>query len=227
LPPPLIVLFDIDGTLVRKAGPHHGRALEDAVHQVTGRRVSIAGIPVFGMLDSDILTEMMDAAGVARGVQRESRAQIQARAQQLYRRTCPDLRPRVIPGVRPLLRRLRRAGAKLGLVTGNFTRIGWHKVERAGLRGHFAFGGFAGMGPTRAALARRAMDHARRQGWLTPHARVVLIGDTPNDVEAARANGILSVAVATGHYSAADLRPHGPAVLVENLAELPPERLWA
>jgi phosphoglycolate phosphatase-like HAD superfamily hydrolase len=224
---PPVILFDIDGTLVRKAGPQHGQALADAVRHVTGRRVSIDGIPVFGMLDSDILVEMMSSAGLPRRHQRDALAEIHAVAQRLYRRSCPDLRSRVIPGVRPLLRRLTRQGARLGLVTGNLTRIGWHKVERAGLRSHFRFGGFAGMAPTRAALAKLALDHARRQGWLHRHTPVALIGDTPNDIEAARLNGIPSVAVATGHYNADQLRAHSPTMLVDNLDALSLEELLA
>jgi beta-phosphoglucomutase-like phosphatase (HAD superfamily) len=55
-------LFDIDGTLVRRAGPHHRQALVDAVRQVTGAETTTEGIPVHGMLDPDILAWMMRAA---------------------------------------------------------------------------------------------------------------------------------------------------------------------
>ena len=216
----LLVLFDIDGTLVRKAGPHHGQALVDAVRLVTGRRTTMEGIPVFGMLDGDILTLMMQAAGLSRRAIAAHMPAIHAAAEQLYVRHCPDLTARVIPGVRPLLRRLARRSAPCGLVTGNLSRIGWHKVARARLRHHFRFGAFADMGPTRTELARLALAEARRNGWLRPGTRTVLIGDTANDIEAARANGILSVAVATGHYGVDELSAHRPDVLVESLRDL-------
>lgn len=61
---PDLILFDIDGTLVRRAGPHHRQALVDAVRQVTGIETTTDGIPVHGMLDPDILTQMMRAAGI-------------------------------------------------------------------------------------------------------------------------------------------------------------------
>lgn len=221
----LVVLFDIDGTLVRKAGPHHGQALVEAVRLVTGRHVSIEGIAVFGMLDGDIVAEMMAAAGFSSRQVRERMPAIHAVAERLYRERCPDLTARVIPGVRPLLRRLARRGVACGLVTGNLSRIGWHKVQRARLRQHFRFGAFADMGATRTELARLALAHARRRGWLPRGTRPVLIGDTANDIEAARANGILSVAVATGHYGLEELRPHGPDILLSNLAELELDRL--
>src|ERR1051326_9001717 len=62
--PPALVLFDIDGTLVRRAGPHHRQALVDAVRDIAGLETTTEGIPVQGMLDPDILTTMMLNAGV-------------------------------------------------------------------------------------------------------------------------------------------------------------------
>ena len=56
---PALVLFDIDGTLIRRAGPHHRQALVDAVRHVTGLETTTDHIPVHGMLDPDILTRMM------------------------------------------------------------------------------------------------------------------------------------------------------------------------
>jgi phosphoglycolate phosphatase len=197
----------------------------EAVRLVTGRRVTIDGIPVYGMLDGDILTEMMTVAGFSRREMRRHMPAIHSTAHRLYRQHCPDLTGRVIPGVRGVLRRLTRRGVACGLVTGNLSSIGWHKVQRAQLRHHFRFGAFADMGATRTELARLALAHARRRGWLGPQVRPFLIGDTANDIEAARANGIVSVAVATGHYGVDELRPHRPDFLLSNLAELELERL--
>ena len=217
---PLLVLFDIDGTLVRKAGPHHGQALVDAVRLVTGRQTTTEGIPVFGMLDGDILTSMMATAGLSQRAIATHMPAIHATAERIYQGSCPDLTARVIPGVRSLLRRLARRGSRCGLVTGNLSRIGWHKVTRARLRHHFRFGAFADMGATRTELARLALAEARRKGWLRDGVRPLLIGDTANDIEAARANGIVSVAVATGHYGLDELRPHRPDFLLANLRDL-------
>src|SRR5580658_5493841 len=58
---PDLILFDIDGTLVRRAGPHHRQALVDAIRQVTGLETTNDGIPVHGMLDPDIITSMLRA----------------------------------------------------------------------------------------------------------------------------------------------------------------------
>ena len=58
-----MVLFDIDGTLIRRAGPHHRQALVDAVRAITGIETTTEGVPVQGMLDRDILTVMLRNAG--------------------------------------------------------------------------------------------------------------------------------------------------------------------
>src|SRR5258705_11059473 len=105
-----LVLFDIDGTLIRRAGPHHREALVDAVRHVTGLETTTDHIPVHGMLDPDILTRMMlDAAGAPALIRRSMPAVIE-KAQALYVRRCPDLSEKICPGVRALLGRLQRRG---------------------------------------------------------------------------------------------------------------------
>ncbi len=220
-----LVLFDIDGTLVRRAGPAHGQALEDAVRLETGVRVSIASIPVYGMLDGDIITQMMREAGCSSRAIRTALPAVMARAQRLYHRRCPDLRQRVCPGVRPLLQRLGRRQATLGLVTGNLSAIAWRKMRQAGLDHHFHLGAFADQGNTRGKLAKLAAREARRAGWVTRSTPTYLIGDTANDILAAKENGMVSIAVATGHYSTADLAVHQPDILLEDLRQLKLEQL--
>src|SRR5450432_3190215 len=88
-PAPALVLFDIDGTLIRRAGPHHRQVLVDAVRHVTGLESTTEGIPVHGMLDPDILTNMMAAAGAAPGQIRRAMPAIVEKAQALYVRRCP------------------------------------------------------------------------------------------------------------------------------------------
>jgi phosphoglycolate phosphatase len=224
-PQPALVLFDIDGTLIRRAGPAHRQVLEDAVRRVTGRRSTTDGIPVQGMLDSDILRLMLRASGATAREMRDSMDAIMASAQRLYARRCPDLRAKVCPGVRGCLRRLIRRGATLGLVSGNLSRIAWTKLRRADLVEHFRFGAFAGDAPTRAALARRAAAEARRRGWIERGSPVALVGDHPNDVAAAKANGFLSVGVGTGIVSWEELIAAGPDVAVPDLRSLKVERL--
>jgi len=219
-PSPALVLFDIDGTLIRGAGPHHKQALVDAIRCVTGIETTANGIPVHGMLDRDILTLMMQAGGLPVSRIRRVMPEIVQRAQSMYARRCPDLREKTCPGVRALLGRLRRRGVPMGLVTGNLTRIGWMKMRRAGLYDHFRFGAFSEMARDRAGLARLAVRRAKQSGWIDGDALVTLIGDAPADILAARANGIRSVAVETGLSLPADLATHSPDVQVADLRAL-------
>src|SRR6202047_222218 len=130
-----LVLFDIDGTLVRRAGPHHRDALVYAVRRVTGLKTTTEGIPVQGMLDPDILTIMMRTAGAGRAAIRAAPPEILRAAERYYLRVCPVLAEMHCPGVEPVLRRLTRRGTLLGLVTGTLTGIGWGKLESGGVCG--------------------------------------------------------------------------------------------
>lgn len=215
-----LVLFDIDGTLLRRSGPAHRRALERAVERVTGTAVSIDGIPVAGMLDRDILLEMMARAGLRGRAAERLLNEAGRAAQNIYVRTCPDLSRKVCPGVRGLLRTLQRRGVPCGLVTGNLERIAWTKMRRAGLREFFSVGAFSGDGPTRAALIRLAVQRARRAGLIGQNAETVYVGDHPNDVKAAREAGVRIMAVGTGVVSGEDLRAFSPDQYIEDLRAL-------
>jgi phosphoglycolate phosphatase-like HAD superfamily hydrolase len=125
-----------------------------------------------------------------------------------------------------LLYRLSRKGIPAGLVTGNLTRIGWKKMEQAGLRSYLRFGAFAELAKDRAGLVRIAVRHARNQGWIDRKSSITLIGDHPNDIRAAKANGVRSVAVATGVISAEELGSHSPDLVVADMRSLTMETLF-
>ncbi len=220
-----MVFFDIDGTLIRRAGLHHRMALIEAVRLVTGLEANVDGIPLHGMLDPEILRAMMRNAGASASLIRGALPAIQRHAERFFVRHCPNLERKVCPGARRLLRSLRAAGVPLGLVTGNYTRIGWKKLERAGIRRYFALGAFGEMGKDRTALLRLALRQARDRGWIGGNTRVSLVGDTPRDVEAARANGVAAVAVSTGLCGIEELAAVGPDILVEDLRAISAARL--
>lgn len=224
MPGPL-VLFDIDGTLLRRAGPHHREALVEAVRKATGIETTTEGIAVQGMLDRDIVAAMLRTSGASPSFVRRHMPAIIEHAQKIYARSCPDLRRKVCPGARMLLYRLSRRGIATGLVTGNLTRIGWKKMERAGLRPYLRFGAFAELARDRAGLVRIAIRHARREGWINGASPIALIGDHPNDIRAARANRVRAIAVATGVVGAEELAAHSPDVLVPDLRSLSIETL--
>ena len=221
-----LVLFDIDGTLLRRAGPHHREALAAAIKKVTGITTTTDGIAVSGMLDRDILTAMLRREGASAALIRRAMPEMVEYAQRVYMRTCPDLRRKVSPGAPMLLYKLWRRGIPAGLVTGNLTRIGWTKMERAGLRRYLRFGAFAEMARDRAGLVGIALQHARREGWIDRTSPVALIGDHPNDIQAAKAHGVRSVAVATGLIGETELARYDPDILVPDMRSLSIEMLF-
>jgi phosphoglycolate phosphatase len=215
-----LVLFDIDGTLIRRAGPHHREALVEAIQRTAHLETTTEGVPVAGMLDRDILTSMMLRAGMPRREIQRVMPEVVARAQSIYVRRVPDISKKVCPGVRNLLRRLTARGVVIGLVTGNLSRIGWRKMERAGLRRYFRFGAFAELARDRAGLVRVAIRRARQEGWIGRSSAISLIGDHPNDVLAAQANGIRAIAVGTGIVPLEELQSYSPLIAIPDLRAL-------
>ncbi|MBL8177703.1 MAG: HAD hydrolase-like protein [Bryobacterales bacterium] len=227
-PAPALVLFDIDGTLVRRAGPHHREALIEAVRRIAGVQTTTDHIPVQGMLDGDILAWMLKDAGVPAPRIREWMPKLTRRAQWIYSRRCPtDLTGKVCPGVVGLLQTLRLRRLLTGIVSGNLTQIGWKKIERAGLKQFFRYGCFADRGRTRSELVKLAIAEARANAWIARRTPIALIGDHPNDIEAARRNNVRSIAVATGVVGKDELAAHKPDLLLDDLRNLPMEFITA
>jgi len=192
----------------------------EGIRRVTGLYTTTEGIPVQGMLDPVILREMMRRAGAAPRFIRAAMPEILTASQRYYLRVCPDLRHAQCPGVEPVLDRLVRHGALLALVTGNLTRIGWRKLERAGLRGYFRYGAFGEMAATRGGLVALAIEEARRRRLIDAGTAISLIGDATSDIQAARQNSIRSIAVRTGITPVEDLIREGPDILLRNLRDL-------
>jgi phosphoglycolate phosphatase-like HAD superfamily hydrolase len=125
------------------------------------------------------------------------------------------------PGVPELLAALAgRAGVAVGLGTGNLREGARMKLEHARLHHHFAFGGFGCDHEDRPAIVRVGAERgAASLGLPLARCRVVVIGDTPNDVAAARALGAESLAVETSGSAAAELRAAGATWAFADLAE--------
>jgi phosphoglycolate phosphatase-like HAD superfamily hydrolase len=207
----LLLLFDIDGTLLLKASAEHAASMRAALHEVHGiPDPTAAGVAAAGRTDGEIARQILLRSGV-------SAERIDARAAEVrdvscreFGHRCPhDLRDKVAPGMPALLDGLaERDDVFLALVTGNYEPVARLKLERAGIGHHFADeqGAFGSDHEDRAALPPIARRRAAVNG--RPHARAdtVVIGDTPADIACARADGVRCLAVATGPYPAEDLR---------------------
>ncbi len=211
-------LFDIDGTLLRSRDRIHYESFASSIQRITGFDVTLNLVLLPGGTDTAILREACHQAGIpAEALEPHIEAILEAMRQTVAQRR-HEMNPVRMPGVEDALAHLAGRGALLGVATGNLEVIGWIKIEQAGLREWFRFGGFSDRFPIRAELighaARKARDLAGAE------ARVCVVGDTPRDIEAARANSLPVIAVATGHYSFDALLEHRPEVCATSLADL-------
>jgi phosphoglycolate phosphatase-like HAD superfamily hydrolase len=128
---------------------------------------------------------------------------------------------RIHPGIEAALAvTADRPGFAVGLGTGNVADGARLKLERVGLFRYFAFGGFGSDHIDRATLIRIGAERgAARLGLPRDACRVVVIGDTPKDIAAARAIGADSIAVATGSYRVESLRGFAPTHAFASLAD--------
>jgi phosphoglycolate phosphatase-like HAD superfamily hydrolase len=211
-------LFDVDGTLLRSRDRIHVDSFAASVQRVTGFEVTLAGIVLQGSTDTGILREAFTQAGIAPEVlAMHTEAILEAMGKTVAeQRHALDLV--LMPGVEEVLRHLAERGALLGVATGNLEMIGWIKVEHAGLREWFRFGGFSDHFPIRSELIGHAASKAREMAGA--EAKVCVVGDTPRDIEAARANSLPVIAVATGRYSFDELNTLRPEVCATTLADL-------
>lgn len=210
-----ILLFDIDGTLVHTRGTGK-RALAEAIDarlqvQGAGERLRLSGrtdpsilreifasydLPFDDARAQDILDDYLDrfAAEIAQA---------------------GDLSSWELPGARRLLASLEGVAA-LAVATGNVERGARLKLEAVGLDHFFPVGGFGSDHEERPALVRIGAERAASHYRIDP-AGVVVIGDTPLDIEAARRNGYHAVGVATGVFSRDDLVESGADAVLDSL----------
>ena len=211
-------LFDIDGTLLQAQGGVHMDAFSSSVLEIMGHPLSLDNIVVHGNTDTGILRDAFRGAAVADEVWRPRQEEILERMRATVLQRQHLMNVVVYPGVVEMLAHLRSRGSALGVATGNLEQIGWLKIERAGLREWFSFGGFSDRHALRSEMIRHAAIRARELAG--EHATVCVVGDTPSDIAAAKANSLQTIAVATGVYSCDELRKHAPDVCASTMEEL-------
>jgi phosphoglycolate phosphatase len=219
----VLLLFDIDGTLLLKAHVAHREALHAALREVHGiADAAAAHVQAAGRTDGEIARAIALQSGVSAERIDERAAALREAACREFARRCPaDLRAHVAPGVTELLGGL-DDGVRLSLVTGNFEPVARLKLERAGLAAYFPSGqgAFGSDDEDRAALPGIARRRAGLDGTAYPRERTVVIGDTPADVACARADGVRCLAIATGPFGADDLRAAGVDAVATDAAGL-------
>ncbi len=213
----MLYLFDIDGTLLLSGGAG-ARALDRAFAARFGLAGAMAEVQLGGKTDPNIVEEVF--------LTRQGRRPSQGEIDEILDLYLPLLRAeladatnfRLMPAVVETLDHLAgQAGVRIGLATGNIRAGAQAKLERAGLWHRFELGGFACDHRERHRLVARAIERA---GAIAPD-EVVVVGDTPLDVAAARACGVRVIAVATGSVAREGLAACEPDAVFDTLAELP------
>ena len=213
-----LLLFDIDGTLLATGGAGV-RALTEATREVFGSD-DLDGIEIAGRTDSGIAHQLLERHGRARTP--EAIGAFFDRYLTHLARLLPLTRGEVLPGIISLLDALReRPDCVLALLTGNLVRGAELKLTHYGLWHYFEFGAYADDHHDRNELGPVAQARAlERHGIAFPPERIFILGDTPHDIACARAIGARAIAIATGRHTRAELEPHGPDFLFDDLRDL-------
>ncbi len=203
----MLLLFDIDGTLLEDSAQPVGEALRAALEEVHGVDTSVirTEIATAGRTHGEIARAILLDVGV-------SAKRIDALADDVRERCCrasarllpADLSHAVLPGVPELLNWLTdQMDVRLGLLTGNYEAIARLKLMRAGIAWAFApgQGAFGSDAEDRGALPAIARRRAGGPGAPYPRRETIVIGDTPADISCARADGLRCVAVASGPFT--------------------------
>ncbi len=208
--PPRYIFCDIDGTLLHAKGA--GRtAFGDAFEQAYGVPVDMAHINFAGATDLRVVEQLVRENGL------EFDAECTRRFFELLPghldKNMAKFPPTVFPGVGAFLERVCRHWT-LGLVTGNIRECAWLKLRHGGLDQYFsAIGGFGDDDGDRNRMAALALERAGNP------AGSFLLGDTPSDIEAARTNDMVSVAVCNGQFDRAALEAEGADIIVDSFED--------
>ncbi|MDQ0379797.1 HAD family hydrolase [Amycolatopsis thermophila] len=216
-----LVLWDIDQTLIDLRGAGRGW-YRQVLEEVTG--VAMTGMPdFFGRTERAITAEVLTLHGIepTEDLIRKMWAALTA----VSELALPELGKRglALPGAAAALAAVAGAGGALqSLVTGNLREIAWHKLSAFGLHTHldFEIGGYGDLSAHRPDLVAYAVDRAQAaHGTPFEPTSVIVVGDTPHDIDAARAHGAVAVGVATGRFDSAALREAGAHVVLRDLSD--------
>lgn len=217
-----LILFDIDGTLLRAGDPAHQQALVEAFEEVYGLQVTLEGVQLAGMLDANIARTLFDIHDIDDSDAHDLLEQMMATMGTRYRRSVLeiDLRERLLPGVSAAIEACSERRWETGVLTGNARSVAYTKLERVGLSDLLIAGAFGDSARERAHLVEVAIAAAEEAtGGRFERSRTVLVGDTPHDIQAARESGSRVIAVATGRFDVHALAQYEPDVVLPDMSD--------
>jgi len=225
-----LATFDLDHTLVRRRSPNlvtlKMKAIEYAIAEVFGIRevhyMRHLGPELFGMTDRSIMRAVLLKLGVDPMTVDDNLNRLFAVMLDYFERSIqanPEPEYGRLEGVFALLDFLNKSGVRCGLATGNYSAFAWWKLKSSGLDRFFGFGGFGEDGEDRAKILQTALDRGGYGDGMT----ACHFGDSPADILAARANGVLSAAVsieAGGKFPDRDLEEAGAGMIIRSYSDI-------
>jgi phosphoglycolate phosphatase-like HAD superfamily hydrolase len=210
--------FDIDGTLLVTRDLVHWNAIHQAMLEVFGVDTNIEGLSYHGKTDIGILRMALNRCGIADSTFDGKISSALAVVCREVGAHATGICPEVCPAIPEVLRRIKEERKLLGVASGNLESVGWHKVSAAGLRDFFSLGSFGDRCEPRAEIFSNAVDMARSR--LGSAASVCFVGDTPEDIRAARHVQAKIIAVATGTFQLDALAALHPDLCCRSCADL-------
>jgi phosphoglycolate phosphatase len=215
-----LVLFDMDGTLVDWQACHE-YAFARVFKHVFGIQGQLQDVRFAGMTHAHILRSVCDLFGLAPDeVEKKLPVAIEFLGQVMADCVCRDSDDHVLPGVRKLLQTLSHRELLLGVFTGNPMPIGQMLLDHAGLLEYFQLCTYGLEADHRLGLIEAILRKAcRKLGSPIPGSEVMVVGDSPLDVEAGKQVGACAVAVNTGILDVSDLHRCKPDLLLPDLVD--------
>lgn len=216
---PIAILFDVDGCLISTGGAGT-KAWRFAFDRLHGIPADIGQFTEGGMTDPTVGRLTFVRVIGREPTDREMARLLAAYLDRLGLEVERSPGYRVMPGVASQLPRLIDDGVLLGIVSGALEAAAHIKLARGGLNRFFCFGGYGSDSRDRSELTRLAIERAGRiHGHPLDAARLLVVGDTPRDIDAAHAAGAIAVGVATGKYSVEALCSAGADHVLSTLEE--------
>ncbi len=220
--PPTAILWDIDGTLLRASGAGV-RAFVEALTAVTGLEFPTGDLDMGGRTDPEIARRILHFAA-AEGDHDELADQLLTHVAAIYAANEAEFaeRTKALPGVPEVLAAVEALGMLQTVVTGNVEPIARMKVRAAGVAGRLVLdvGGYGSDHHVRSELVHTAVRRIAASSGAVDPRRTWIIGDTPRDLECARAAGVRCVLVATGTNPFEKLSALDADAVFANLTEL-------
>ncbi|MGI8450000.1 MAG: HAD family hydrolase [Streptosporangiaceae bacterium] len=218
-PKRLVILFDIDGTLIITGGAG-AASWRMAFDELYGIPADIGQFTDTGMTDPDVGRQTFAAVLHRQPTRPEFARLLERRLHYLYQTVADSQGYRVLDGVTELLPQLLGDGYLLGIVTGNLEAAAHIKLHRGRLNRFFSFGGYGSDATDRGELTRIALGRAVLvYGEEVGPEQCLVVGDTPHDAEGAHAAGIECVGVASHNFDAGQLRAGGADYVIASLKE--------